>query len=833
MSFFGLTLAGSALQAYQEAQNVTSNNISNVNTPGASRQQAVLAPSPPVTGTIGYPMLSSPGTMGDGVLLQLIQRVHDDSYDSLYRNATSSQYYYQVQQSQLNATQSLLAEPSGGINDAYTAFQTAYQQLQAQPSDPSTQQGIISATQGLVSAISTTGNGLQQQEATVFNQTASLVSTVNGLLTQIAQLNGQIRASTAAGDNPNTYKDERDNDIDQLSQYLSVQTNLQPNGSALVTVNGMALVNDTVAYTLAAPVIGTNANGTVAMKIGFTTDPNPLNPTSIPLGQGQLAGLVNLYNNNLSVYATQLDSFTNALATEIDRITTSGYDANGVPGAALLQPIVNSKAISATNIQVGITDPSQVVSALASTAAGTLMNPVNASNQTVDTSTSLIGTPTTSTLQNPIPPANAPLAGTLTVTVDNVAQTFTYSTTSGAAQIDASSIDNFIHSFNQLQCGVTASYDSTSQEVVFQRDPNNESQLLQGTPATAGPPANGPYTPGPTFSISDSNLQNPALTGVGQSLMATSLLGVLGAAGLDGVPNSYLTAAVPASPPAPATNQITVANVTGFAVGQTIAIDAGNGNYETDTIASINGTTLTLGANLVNAHAENAEVYVVTPAAPAVVVQNATNAFGASDNGAAIAMSAMFAANVGVPGIDTQVGTFNGGNTFTAAVGQSNVILTEAAVPLPQFSQINPGYQLTLVNNAGQTATAVVTAVNRNTGTISLQVTNNTGAAITFNTPAVAAGDFTAVEATPTQTLGQAYGAIIAQVGLDGQTATTGTQTQTNIANSINQTRQGIDGINLDEETQNLIMYQTAYQAAAKTVTMLDTMLQSVLGMIQ
>ena len=99
MSFFGLSLAGSALAAYQEAENVTSNNIANVNTPGASRQQAVLTPAPPVTGTIGFPTLTSPGTLGDGVLMSLIQRVHDDSYDSLYRNATSSQYYYSVQQS--------------------------------------------------------------------------------------------------------------------------------------------------------------------------------------------------------------------------------------------------------------------------------------------------------------------------------------------------------------------------------------------------------------------------------------------------------------------------------------------------------------------------------------------------------------------------------------------------------------------------------------------------------------------------------------------------------------------------------------------------------------
>ena len=661
----------------------------------------------------------------------------------------------------------------------------------------------------MVNAISTTGNGIQSQESQVMNQTSALISTVNGLLTQIAQLNGQIRAETAAGEQPNTYKDERDNDIDQLSQYLSVQTNLQPNGSALVTVNGLALVNNTVAYTLATPVIGTAANGTTQMKIGFTNDPNPLNPSPIPLGQGQLAGLVDLYNNKLSVYAQQLNSFTNALATEVDRVTASGYDANGVPGVGLLQPLVNSQAISSTNIQVGITDASQVVAAVATTSAGTLMNPVNSSNQTLDTSTSLINNPN---LQVSFPAATA---GNLTVNVDGVNQVFTYSTTSGAAQIDASSIDSFIQSFNKLQSGVDASYDSTAQEVVFSRDSNNESDLLRATPG---------YVAGPSFSLHDSNNAGAAGSAAASGI-AGSLLGVLGAAGLDGIPNSQLTAEA-----APGSNTITVANASGFAIGQTIDIDAGNGAYETDTITGIQGTTLTLGAALANDHVSNAEVYV--QAANVAVNQNATNAFGPNDNSAAINMSQMFQSNVGVPGIDTQVGTFSTGNPFTAAVGQTNVTVTEGAVPLPEFGEINPGYQLTLVNQAGKTANAVVTAVNRITGTLSLQVTNNSGAAIAFNTSAVA-GDFTALISTQTQTLGQAYASIIAQVGLDGQTATTGTSTQTNIATAINQTRQSTDGINLDEETQNLIMYQTSYQAAAKVVTIIDTMLQSVLGIIQ
>jgi flagellar hook-associated protein 1 FlgK len=51
------------------------------------------------------------------------------------------------------------------------------------------------------------------------------------------------------------------------------------------------------------------------------------------------------------------------------------------------------------------------------------------------------------------------------------------------------------------------------------------------------------------------------------------------------------------------------------------------------------------------------------------------------------------------------------------------------------------------------------------------------------------------------------------------------------LANNINQVRQSIDGINIDEETQNLIKFQNAYQAAAQTMNVLEQMLGTILTM--
>src|SRR5579871_3365778 len=124
MSYFGLNIAGSAIDAFQTAENITADNIANINTPGSSRQVASIVQQQPVVGSpfmLSNPGNVQPGTRGDGVIVDKILRIHQDSYDGLFRGATASQNYYNTEQSTLDGLQSALGEPSNGINTAYTS----------------------------------------------------------------------------------------------------------------------------------------------------------------------------------------------------------------------------------------------------------------------------------------------------------------------------------------------------------------------------------------------------------------------------------------------------------------------------------------------------------------------------------------------------------------------------------------------------------------------------------------------------------------------------------------------------------------------------------------
>jgi flagellar hook-associated protein FlgK len=193
------------------------------------------------------------------------------------------------------------------------------------------------------------------------------------------------------------------------------------------------------------------------------------------------------------------------------------------------------------------------------------------------------------------------------------------------------------------------------------------------------------------------------------------------------------------------------------------------------------------------------------------VAQVSANAFGPGDNAGANALLKVFSQNAGVPALQTSAN-----NAAPTAPG----VVTVGGASLQAFAQLDVGQVLTIDAGTANQENVTVTALDRVTGTITFTAAN--AHAIGF-----------AISSAQAQTLPAYYGALVSRLGLDVQTATTGATAQAKLAQNIDKVRQGIDGINLDEETQNLIKFQNAYQAAARTMNVLDALLQTALGLIK
>jgi flagellar hook-associated protein 1 FlgK len=80
--------------------------------------------------------------------------------------------------------------------------------------------------------------------------------------------------------------------------------------------------------------------------------------------------------------------------------------------------------------------------------------------------------------------------------------------------------------------------------------------------------------------------------------------------------------------------------------------------------------------------------------------------------------------------------------------------------------------------------------------------------------------------------LNEYYTATVADLAVSSSAAASASEASSVIFDSLTAQRESISGVNLDEEAVNLISYQRAYQGAARYMTVVDEMLQTLLTLI-
>ncbi|GAA2504643.1 flagellar hook-associated protein FlgK [Winogradskya humida] len=74
------------------------------------------------------------------------------------------------------------------------------------------------------------------------------------------------------------------------------------------------------------------------------------------------------------------------------------------------------------------------------------------------------------------------------------------------------------------------------------------------------------------------------------------------------------------------------------------------------------------------------------------------------------------------------------------------------------------------------------------------------------------------------------YQSMIADLGVNAQTATRRSEIQANVTDQVDAAREAESGVNLDEEMTNLLTYQRGYEAASRVLTTIDSMLDQLIN---
>ena len=112
-----------------------------------------------------------------------------------------------------------------------------------------------------------------------------------------------------------------------------------------------------------------------------------------------------------------------------------------------------------------------------------------------------------------------------------------------------------------------------------------------------------------------------------------------------------------------------------------------------------------------------------------------------------------------------------------------------------------------------------------------------TAAGVSDNRNAVALGAlqtsklmFAGSSGTATATLQSVYAQMVTQVGNKTREVQVNEKAQETLLTQATDARDGLSGVNLDEEAANLMRYQMAYQSAAKVMSVAQTLFDEVLA---
>ncbi|MBD7943045.1 flagellar hook-associated protein FlgK [Psychrobacillus sp. Sa2BUA9] len=242
-TFMGLEASKRGLFTQQSALYTTGHNISNANTIGFSRQRVNME------ATLGYPGtgLNAPktaGHIGTGVQAQSVQRIRDNFIDRQYRQETTKLGYWESRSNAISQIEDIVTEPSDyGLNTALDQFWNSLQDLSGSPENAATRKVVIQRALHVADSFNYTHKQLSDIQSNLGNEIKVSTDDINSILKQIASINEQIQAIEPNGYMPNDLYDARDSLIDDLSQYIPIETERVPSGgNALAIAEGSLTV---------------------------------------------------------------------------------------------------------------------------------------------------------------------------------------------------------------------------------------------------------------------------------------------------------------------------------------------------------------------------------------------------------------------------------------------------------------------------------------------------------------------------------------------------------------------------------------------------------------
>jgi flagellar hook-associated protein 1 FlgK len=364
--FSALNSARTSLEVNQKSLEVVGNNISNVNTPGYSRQSTTLSTYPAVNFGDFF--------VGQGVKVSDVRRDHDVFVTNQLRDKVVDFGLYNGQTQSLKELERIFNITEENIATDVDRFFDSWQELSASPSDLVLRDIVIQRGELLSTNFNNTTNSLLTVKENINDAIVSKVSALNSKIEELASLNQAIFNIEIRGQTANSARDKRDTLAKDLATSLGAESYESPNGMLSVNLpGGLPLVQGTQAMTIEAVSSGADVN--LVLHAGGVT--RAINGSHLG---GEFKGLLDMRDNYIPKLQNDLDRLAYEISSQVNFQHAAGVgldDSTGLnffSGPAAVSttpppPLPADYANAARNMSVVLTDSNQVAAGISSPVA--------------------------------------------------------------------------------------------------------------------------------------------------------------------------------------------------------------------------------------------------------------------------------------------------------------------------------------------------------------------------------------------------------------------------------------------------------------------------------
>lgn len=308
--------AYSGLAASQTVMRSISNNISNVNTPGYHRENAVIE------------NLAYNGTSA-GVGISEIMRIADQFLEDAVYSANSDAEKFGKLNEFHDRLQDLLGSPSSetGLSGRLDKVFESITQATIDPSNINRRQALLSAITQFTDELNQSALGIQQLRSEASNQIQETVGTINSLLSQLHGLNPKIVREKTLGNDTAGLEEQQGQALERLSKLLDIKILPSQDGSIRVSTKGGVILVDQFLTQLDYKAPGTstadiNFPAIQAFPVDPITKAKAGTATNIDglLQSGKLKGLLDIRDQDLPTIADNIGELARVFTEQVNAI---------------------------------------------------------------------------------------------------------------------------------------------------------------------------------------------------------------------------------------------------------------------------------------------------------------------------------------------------------------------------------------------------------------------------------------------------------------------------------------------------------------------------------